>query len=67
MRLTVALVAAAVLALVVFAVPARRGSVCFVRCGSQSSSVSESVSMVLLGAGLLGTSFAARRLSKAQQ
>lgn len=67
MRLTVALVAAAVLALVVLAVPARSGSVCFVRCGSQSSSLPESASMVLLGAGLLGASFVARRLSKAQQ
>ena len=67
MRLTVALIAGAVLALVVFAVPARGGSVCFVRCGSQSSSLPESASMVLLGAGLLGASFAARRLSKAQQ
>ena len=66
MRLTVALVAAAVLALVVFAVPAGSGSVCVVGCGSQFLSLPESASMVLLGAGLLGTSFAARRLSKAQ-
>ena len=66
MRLTVALVAAAVLALVVLAVPARSGSVCFVRCGSQSSSLPEPASMALLGACLLGTSFAARRLAKTQ-
>ena len=66
MRLTVALTAEAVLALVVFALPLRSGSVCFVRCGSQASSLPESATMVLLGAGLLGTSFAARRLSKAQ-
>lgn len=67
MKLTVALMAGAVLALVFFAVPARGGSMCFVLCGSQASSLPESASMMLLGAGLLGTSFAVRRLSKAQQ